>query len=341
MAGHSLGLSPLWRNALRLWLAATLTIGILHWCGQSDQLGWALVLAVFFINEDDFSPLNSLGEILAATLIAIVTGLVVHHIASGWLTLAVGLLVSGVLVRALGLLKGLSLSYLMSWAIGISPSAGEFSWTLFTHFALSVLIGALSAQAATWLFWPRSPLRQLPALERSLAAQLDDQITLVQRWLLEGGPSPPSLRSRQLLPQIQKLQQLRRTSEQISSHRREIRLLRRWAQLGDLWLQVLRQWLLLEPLLQELPTPLLAGSENTLLLQRIEALQCRLQPGSDAPIHRTTAAGAQDWITEADHLGVSRPLVLVLFMQCHELEQLLRSRSLLRRGIERMLVAAA
>lgn len=341
MAVHSLRLSPLWRNALRLWLAATLTIGILHWCGLSDQLGWALVLAVVFINENDLSPLRSLGEILAATLVGILTGLVVHHIASGWLTLAVGLLLSGVLVRALGLLKGLSLSYVMSWAISTSPAAGEFSWRLFTHFGVCVLVGTLSAQAATWLFWPRSPLRQLPALERGLAAQLEGQIALVQRWLLEGGPSPPSLRSRQLLPQIQQLQQLRSTGEQSSSHRRDRRLLRRWAQLGDIWRQLLRQWLLLEPLLQELPAPLLEGAEEALLLQRIEALRGPLQPGADAAIHSATAAGAQDWIVEADHLRVSRPLLLALSMQCQQLEQLLRSRSLLRSGIERMLAAAA
>lgn len=338
---HSLRLSPLWRNALRLWLAATLTIGILHWCGQSDQLGWALVLAVVFINENDLSPLGSLGEILAATMVAVVTSLVVHHIASGWLMIAVALLVSGVLVRALGLLKGLSLSYLMSWAISTSPFVGEFSWRLFTHFGVCVLVGTLSAQAATWLFWPRSPLRQLPALERGLAAQLEDQIALVQRWLLEGGPSPPSLRSRQLLPQIQQLQQLRRTSGQISSPRRERQLLRRWAQLGDIWRQLLRQWLLLEPLLLELPAPLLEGSEHNLLLQRIEALRGPLQAGPDAAIHRATPAAAQDWMVEADRLRVSRPLVLALFMQCHELEQLLRSRSLLRSGIERMLAVAA
>jgi hypothetical protein len=340
-AVHSLRLSPLWRNALRLWLAATLTIGILHWCGQTAQLGWGLVLAVIFINENDLSPLRSLAEILAAALVGILSGLVVHHIAAGWLMLAVGLLVSGALVRALGWLKGLSLGYLMSWAVGTSPAASQPNWTVFYQLGLCVLVGTLSAQAATWLFWPRSPLRQLPALERSLAAQLEDQIALVQRWLLEGGPSPPSLRSRQLLPQIQELQQLRRTGDQGSSPHREGRLLRRWAQLGDLWRQLLRQWLLLEPLLQQLPAPLVAGPEHTLLLRQIEALRGPLQSGAQAPINRTNAAAAQDWMGEADRLRVSRPLMLALSMQCQELEQLLRSRSLLRSGIKRMLAGAA
>jgi hypothetical protein len=44
---------------------------------------------------------------------------------------------------------------------------------------------------------------------------------------------------------------------------------------------------------------------------------------------------------EADRLRVSRPLMLALSMQCQELEQLLRSRSLLRSGIKRMLAGAA
>lgn len=336
MVAHRLSLSPLWRNALRLWLAATLSIGILQWFGQSAQLGWALVLAVIFINENDLSPLRSLAEILAAGLLGILTGLVVNHIASGWLMVAMGLLASGALVRALGLLKGLSMGYLMSWAIGTSPAASQLSWTLFSQLGVCVLVGTLSAQAATWLFWPRSPLRQLPALERRLAAQLDEQIELVQRWLRQGGESPASLRSRQLLPQIQQLQGLRSASRQISAPSREILLLRRWAQAGDLWRQLLRQWMLLESLLQELPAPLPDASANALVLQRLEALRRRLNPEGDSGSTALMAPAAPVWIAEADRLQLPRPLLLALSLQCHELEQLLRGRSLLRRGIERL-----
>lgn len=341
MDAYQLSLSPLWRNALRLWLAATLAIGILQWCGQTVQLGWALILAVLFINENDTSPLRSLGEIMAAALVGILTGLVVHHIASGWLTLALALLITGALVRGLGWLKGLSMGYLMSWAIATSPAASQFSWELFYQLGLSVLVGTLTAQAATWLFWPRSPLRQLPALECSLAAQLAQQITLVERWLQEGGAHPPPLRSRQLLPQIQQMQQLRRAGDQITSPRREGRLRRRWAQLGDIWRQVLRQWLLLEPLLQELPAPLLDATQQDLLLQRIQVLRGRLQPEADASMPLTAPAEAQVWIAEADRLQVSRPLFLALSLQCHDLEQLLRGRALLRSGIERILSTPA
>lgn len=340
MAVHPLHLSPLWRNALRLWLAAILAIGIMQWCGQSAQLGWALILAVIFINENDISPLRSTALILVAGLVGILTGLVVHHIANGWLTLALGLLITGALIRGLGLLKGLSVGYLMSWAIGTTPASAQFSWGLFWQLGLAVLVGTLSAQVATWLFWPRSPLRQLPALERSLAAQLAEQIAQVERWLREGGASPPSLRSRQLLPQIQQLQQLRRASAQIASPRQEGRLLRRWAQLGDLWRQLLRQWMLLEPLLHELPAPLPDPSQHDLLLQRLEALRCRLDPEGEAHRGLTPAAPAPVWIAEADRLQVSRPLLLALAVQCGDLEQLLRSRGLLRGAIGRLLASA-
>jgi len=338
MAAHPLSLSPLWRNALRLWLAATLSIGILQWSGQSAQLGWALVLAVIFINENDLSPLRSLAEILAAALVGILSGLVVNHIASGWLMIAVGLLVSGALVRALGLLKGLSMGYLMSWAIGTSPAGSQFSWTLSYQLGLSVVVGTLCAQVATWVFWPRSPLRQLPALERGLAAQLQDQIRLVRRWLQVGGPPPTSLRSRQLLPQIQQLQQLRGASRSMGTSRRKSRLLRRWAQAGDIWRQLLRQWMLLEPLLLQLPAPLAEASPQPLLL-RLEALQDRLQADGAAADALRPTTPAQAWISEADRLQASRPLLLALALQCQQLERLLRGRALVRGGIERLLAA--
>lgn len=339
MVAPSLTLSPLWRHALRLWLASTLAIGILLWCGQSAQLGWALVMAVIFINENELSPLHSIGTFLAASTVGILTGLVVHHLATGWLVVAVGLLLSGALVRALGLLKGLSMGYLMSWAIGTSPAAATHSWTLAYQLGLAVLVGILSAQIATWLFWPRSPLRQLPALERGLAAQLQEQIHLVQRWLHEGGPPPASLSSRQLLPQIQQLQQLRSASQHAASPRRPARLLRRWAQAGDLWRQLLRQWMLLEPLLLQLPAPLPDGTPQPLLLQRLQALQQRLQADSAAATAPPRAAPAEAWVAEADRLQTSRPLLLALAVQCRDLEQLLRGRALLRGGIERLLAA--
>lgn len=340
MAGHQLSLSPLWRHGLRLWLAATLTIGIMLWCGLSDQLGWALVLAVLFINENELSPLRSSVEILAGALVGILTGLVLHHIATGWLTLAIGLLLTGALVRGLGLFKGLSMGYLMSWAVATSPADAHFSWTLFLRLGLAVAIGILGAQIATWVFWPRSPLRQLPMLEHGLAAQLQDQIRLVQRWLEEGGPPPASLRSRELLPQIQQLQQLRSVRPAREASSRKPRLLRRWAQAGDIWRQLLRQWMLLEPLLLQLPAPLVGAQPEPLLLRRLAALQKRLQDPLLSVQHLTPPQPAALWIAEADRLQVPRPLLLAVSLQCHELEQLLRGRSLLRLGLERLLTTA-
>ncbi len=336
-APRALTLSPLWRNALRLWLATSLAIGILLWCGQTSQLGWALILAVIFINENDISPLRNSAQVLAAALVGILTGLVVHHIATGWLMLAIGMLLTGVLVRTLGLLQGLSMGYLMSWAIGTSPAAATFSWTLFYELGLAVVVGTLCAQVATWVFWPRSPLRQLPELERGLAGQLLDQMRLVDRWLREGGPPPPSLRSRQLLPQIQQLQQLRSAVHPGVSPRQKVRLLRRWAQAGDLWRQLLRQWLLLEPLLLLLPAPLPPAQPRLLLLERLELLQARLQGDATDAIALRPATPAEAWIAEANHLQVSPPLLLALAAQCQDFEQLLHGRALLRRGLERLL----
>lgn len=339
LAVRELKLSPLWRHALRLWLAATLAIGILQWCGQNAQLGWGLILAVIVINENDLTPLRSIGELLAAAMVGILTGLVVHHIASGWLTIAVGLLITGALVRGLGLLKGLSMGYLMSWAIGTSPAASQFSWTLCYQLTVAVVVGTLCAQIATWVFWPRSPLRQLPALESGLASQLEEQIVLVQRWLLEGGAPPPSLRSRRLLPQIQYLQQLRSASHAMAAPQRDGRLLRRWAQAGDLWRQLLRQWLLLEPLLLQLPAPLLTPAPPPLVLQHLDALVGRLEGNGVDALAAMPVDPAQAWIAEADRLQTSRPLLLALSVQIRELEQLLHSRALLRGGLERLLSA--
>ncbi|MCP9881168.1 hypothetical protein KBY65_01565 [Cyanobium sp. Alchichica 3B3-8F6] len=49
-------LSPLWRNSLRIWLATTLSIGILLWSGREQALGVALVMAVLFVNKTTSPP---------------------------------------------------------------------------------------------------------------------------------------------------------------------------------------------------------------------------------------------------------------------------------------------
>jgi hypothetical protein len=79
----------------------------------------------------------------------------------------------------------------------------------------------------------------------------------MQQWLGIAAVRPqPALRSQDLLPSIQQLQQLRDQDQGLPMPAHTQRQLSRWAQAGSLWRQVLRQWLLLEPLLRQLATPL-------------------------------------------------------------------------------------
>lgn len=54
-------------------------------------------------------------------------------------------------------------------------------------------------------------------------------------------------------------------------------LLSRWGQSGSIWRQLLRQWLLLEPLLLQLQTPLPCQGTDLLLLSRLRDITQRLQ----------------------------------------------------------------
>ena len=117
MAAALPSLSPIWRNSLRIWLASTLTIGILFWSGRNHLLGLALVMAVLFVNENDFTPARSIGQQVAGALIGILTAIVLHELSTSWPMLGIALLLTGVLVRSLGLLKGVSTGYLCCWAV--------------------------------------------------------------------------------------------------------------------------------------------------------------------------------------------------------------------------------
>ena len=110
-------LSPLWRNSLRIWLAATLTVGILLWSGRGPVLGIALVMVVLFVNENDYTPISSIGQLLGGALIGILTATVLHELSTNWMVLGIALLLTGMLVRILGLLKGWARS---TWAAGPS-----------------------------------------------------------------------------------------------------------------------------------------------------------------------------------------------------------------------------
>jgi hypothetical protein len=270
MAAALLSLSPLWSNSLRIWLASTLVIGIMLWAGRSQVLGLALVMAVLFVNENDFTPARSTGQLVAGALIGILTAIVLHEISTSWVVLGLAILITGVLVRSLGLLKGLSTGYLSCWAVELMHRGNQFNWAMIFDLAFAAVVGILMAQIATWALWPPRPLQQL-------------------RDQNQGRPMPAH-----------------------TQHR-----LSRWAQAGSIWRQVLRQWLLLEPLLRSA----LASLARTLQTQPTAA---------PAPI---LSSPAQDWLEEAGRLVAPQPLLLAIGQQCHVLKQLLHSRALLSAGL--------
>jgi hypothetical protein len=330
-------LSPLWRNSLRIWLASTLTIGILFWSGRDQVLGLALVMAVLFVNENDLTPARSIGQQVGGALIGILTAMVLHEISTNWVVLGLALLITGVLVRSLGLLKGLSTGYLSCWALELMHHGKQFNWALIFNMTLAVVVGILMAQIATWALWPRRPLQQLPALEARIASQLSQQISAMQQWLSTGGAPPAALRSQDLLPSIQLLQQLRDQNQGLPMHAHTKQLLSRWAQAGSLWRHVLRQWLLLEPLLRQLAAPLQPESPQPLLCSSLADLALRLQAQPAAAPQPSPSSPTQLWLEEAGRLGAPQPLLLAIGQQCQDLQQLLHSRALLQASLQQPL----
>ena len=331
-------LSPLWRNGLRIWLATTLTSGILLWSGREPVLTVALVLAVLLVNENDLTPARSIGQLVAGVLIGILMAFVLHQLSTSWVVLGIALLLTGVLIRGLGLLKGLSMGYTGCWALDVIHQGNQVNWALIFDVAFAAVVGILMAQFATWALWPRRPLQQVPAVEADLASQLGQQITAMQQWLVQGGPPPPPLRSQELITKIQLLQQLQnqRQGQFAPAHTPNTRLLRRWSQLGSQWRQLLRQWLLLEPLLLQLPAPLPAHGANPLLLNSLADLKACLQTHAGPAAELISGDEAQRWLAEAAALGASKPLLLAIGQQAKTLRQLLRSRTLLRGAIEHL-----
>jgi len=323
-------LSPLWRNSLRTWLAATLTIGIMLWSGRGSVMLLGLLVAVLFINDNELTPLRFVSQMVGGALIGILTAVVLHQITSGWLITAIGLLITGALVRGLGLLKGLSMGYMGCWALEVIGYGKHFNWALIFDLAFTVVVGIGMAQLATWAFWPKRPLQQLPLLERELCEQLSGQMGLMRQWLNDGGTPPTSLRSQELLPQILVLQQLRDQRRQSPTPARVRRLSARWAQTGSIWRQLLRQWMLLEPLLMQLAAPLHPGG---LLQERLQKLEHSLQTPVSGP-QPLQRSGAELWLAEARTSQSSAPLLLAIAQQLDQLEQLLHSRALIRQAIE-------
>lgn len=324
-------LSPLLRNSLRTWLAATLTIGILLWADRGNVMLLGLLMVVVFINDNDLTPLRSIGQMVAGSLIGILTAVVLHNLMSGWAVTAIGLLITGVLIRGLGLLKGLSLGYLSCWGLEVMGDGIRFNAALVFDLALSAVVGIVMAQLSTWIFWPRRPLQQLPLLEQGLCQQLSEQLLQMERWLAKGGSPPRPLRSQALLPPILQLQQLRDQRLSIPTPKRLRRLSSRWAQTGFIWRQLMRQWLLLEPLLLELPAPLQA---DDLLGPALGHLKLQLLAASLAA-PKLAGPAVNDCLQIARSNNASAPLILAIAKQLAQLQQLLRSRALVRRAIDR------
>ena len=334
-------LSPLLRNSLRIWLASTLAIGIMFWSGRSGVLAVALVMAVLFVNENDFTPARSIGQLVAGALIGILTAIVLHELSTSWPMLGIALLVTGVLVRIWGLVKGLGTGYLCCWAVELMHRGNQFNWAEIFNLTFAAVVGILMAQIATWALWPRRPLQLLPALEARIAHQLGEQITAMQQWLSNGGTPPAVLRSQDLLPTIQQLQQLRDQTQGLAMRTHTKRMLSRWAQAGSLWRQVLRQWLLLEPLLRQLATPLPDDNPQPLLRSALANLAEKLHADPNKAPKPTKTVTTELWLEQAGRLSVPQPLLLAIGQQYQELQQLLHSRALLlaalaqRSGAER------
>ena len=330
MANALPALSPTLRNSLRTWLAATLTIGIMQWSGRSNVMMLGLLVTVVFINDNELTPVRSVGQLVGGALVGILTAVVLHQFSSGWLVTAIGLLVTGCLVRGLGLTKGVSMGYMGCWALEVVGYGKTFNWALIFNLAFTVVVGIAMAQLATWAFWPRRQLQQLPILEARLCEQLSGQMLRMSAWMVDGGAAPVPLRSNTLLPQILQLQHLRDERRAAPTPTAVQRLSSRWAQTGSIWRQLLRQWLLLEQLLLQLPSPLV---DQGVLPAELVRLVSSLQANPAATPKLEPSAPEPDWLQQAQRLQASAPLLLAIGQQLTELQLLLRSRALVRHAI--------
>ena len=323
------GLNPTVRSALRLWLAATLAIGITLWTGRQSTMMLALILVALFVNENQIAPARQMVQLLGGAIVGVITALVLFQFSSGWLMLSLTLLATGLVARALGLSQGLSTAYLCAWAVLVMGRGAQFNGHMVFNLVLPALVGVLTAQFATWLVWPRLRRNRLEALDAQVAGRLGRQLESLRTWLATGGNPPPALHSAELLPTIQELQQLSSTSA--ASVPAPMR--RRWVQLGTLWREVLRQWLLLEPQLNALPAPLPA-SLPPVLHHALDRLERQLQGATNptGPHNVITAAHWQQWGAQAG----APPLVpLALGLQLAQLHGVLHSQVLVRQAIQR------
>ncbi len=316
------------RSALKLGLAALVAIGITQWTGRTGTLMMALMGVVMFVNENETAPVQRVVQIFWGAVIGVVCGLLIDGLHRGWLALAIALLATGLLVRLLRLQGGQAQAYLTCWAALELMRGDRVEIGVVFNLVLPFLIGTLAAQAANWLVWPKLRRRRLAALDQSIAARFHHQLDGLQQWLRSGESPPPLLHSSEVLPAIQQLQQLSGTRA-ISV---PPAMQQRWRQLGLLWRQVLREWLLLEPQLRALQVPLPAALPP-LLTSTLEQIDQGLVTdatgiGSTRPFEEVEP---QQWQAWGNAAGAPALVPLALGQQLEQLGRLLRSQALLRR----------
>jgi len=301
-------LTPTLRAALRLAIGAALAIAMVFWSGRGDRVFLAVIAVVMFATESPSLPWRALLRQFAAGVVGILTALVLFRLADGWLMLSIVLLVVALLLEVLRLQSGRTLALLLTWGVLVMDTQRTFNIATVFDLALTFVIGLLSARLATALVWPQRPGAALAAVDQRLRLRFGDQLARLRHWLEQGGPSPPPLTSAELLPMVLELQQP-------PSH-----------QLGLLWRQILRHWLLLEPQLLGLPAPL-SQPAGPLLQQRLDRIQAALTPGVTAEL----ALGPAPLRSTSWRLDLGSELIaLAIEQQLDSLDQLLHSQRLLR-----------
>ncbi|MFN6344466.1 MAG: hypothetical protein ACK4V5_07820, partial [Cyanobium sp.] len=157
-------LHPVVRNGLRIWLAATLASSILLWAGLESVVTVGLIFAVLFVNENDLTPASSIGQVIAGALIGVLTAQVLHELSTSWVMLGLALLLSGALVRSLGMLKGLSTSLMGCWALDLMHPGNQVDWSVVLDLTFAAIV-APRPRGPPGPGGPRAPRSRYPPRE--------------------------------------------------------------------------------------------------------------------------------------------------------------------------------
>lgn len=312
-------LNPAVRNALRVALAAALTIAATHWSGRGSTLNYGMLAAVLFVNDRQNRPGWQVLQQVAGIVIGVVVALVLYPFSNGWFMLSIALLCAGLVARGLGMAGGIGLANLAVWEMLTFCQCERFEMRLLVNYIVPGLIAVAAALFATWVVWPPQPQMQVRQLDQWLSSRLQTQLQELRRWLETGEAPPAVLHTSEVLPPIQDLQQLARGP------------LRRWGQLALLWRQVLRQWILLEAQIRSLP-PLPGTPLQQQLLDRLQWLATADHGGLLQPWPMATP---EQWLAWSRSSDVAQLQPLALGLQLEQLRSLLRSQGLLRAALLR------